>query len=386
MKIGIYGGTFDPPHIGHISAARQAGKAIDADKVLLIPAGIPPHKELHDSSASAEDRLQMVKLASRYIENAEVSDIELNRGGRSFTVDTLTELKKTYPEDELFLFIGTDMLMMFERWHRFEDIMKLCTLAVFSREDGGNAVITAEARRLMELYDCKIVIINNDEVEISSTEVRNTLAARSGNAYLTDEVYAYILRNGLYGAKANLDWLRTKAYGLLKERRIPHVAGCEYEAVRLAEKWGADAEMAREAAILHDCTKYADYDAQLILCDKYGIMLDDDDRKSGNILHAYTGAGLAREEFGVCDEVYNAIFYHTTGKADMTLLEKIIYLADYIEPTRNFAGLDEVRFLAYSDIDDALRLAFAMSLKNLGERGIVPHPKTAEAAAWLENN
>ena len=70
----------------------------------------------------------------------------------------------------------------------------------------------------------------------------------------------------------------------------------------------------------------------------------------------------------------------------MSLLEKIIYLADYIEPTRSFAGLDEVRFLAYSDIDDALRLAFAMSLKNLGERGIVPHPKTAEAAAWLENN
>ena len=385
MKLGIYGGTFDPPHIGHIIAAREAKKALGIDKMLLIPAAIPPHKELHDSSASAEDRMNMAALAAEYIGDTEASDIELKRGGKSYTFDTLTELETIYPNDDKYLFIGTDMLMSFEQWYRFADIMKKCTLVVFSRENGEDEMISAESDRLMNLYGGKIVTVKNNAVDISSTELRAILCKRSGNLYLADKVYGYIVSHRLYGVKPDFDWLRTKSYEMLKLERIPHVAGCEYEAVKLAVRWGADVESAREAAILHDCTKKLKLDDQLILCEKYGIILDNMEKCDAKLLHSKTGAAIARDKFGVSDEVYGAIFWHTTGRADMTLLEKIIYLADYIEPNRNFDGLDDLRYAAYSNLDAAMILGLKMSLEDLHERNIEPHPKTKETIMWLES-
>ena len=141
-------------------------------------------------------------------------------------------------------------------------------------------------------------------------------------------------------------------------------------------------DAAAEAGILHDITKKLSLDEQLILCGKYGIINDNAEKNNVKLLHAKTGAAEARDLFGVSDAVYGAIRWHTTGKPDMTLLEKIIYLADYIEPNRDFPGLAELRRAAYEDIDAAMALGLEMSLADIRSYGEEPHRITAEAYEW----
>ncbi len=150
MKIGIYGGTFDPPHLGHMSAARAAARALHLDQLLIIPAGIPPHKALSGSSASGEDRLAMAEImADRLGLGSEIPvkvlDIELRRAGKSYTSDTVRELKAECPEDDLWLFMGTDMFLSFHTWHEPEVIASLVGLCVFGRSEGdGETVFAAQ--------------------------------------------------------------------------------------------------------------------------------------------------------------------------------------------------------------------------------------------------
>ena len=139
------------------------------------------------------------------------------------------------------------------------------------------------------------------------------------------------------------------------------------------------------AAILHDCTKYLDMEEQLQLCRKYGIVLDDLEQQAVKLLHAKTGACVARDVYGVSGDIYNAIFWHTTGKADMDLLSKVLYLADYIEPSRaDFEGLEELRHLAYTDIDQALLLGCELTIQDMEERGVPVHTNTLQARDFLK--
>ena len=177
--------------------------------------------------------------------------------------------------------------------------------------------------------------------------------------------------------------LRPIALSYLKNKRIPHVLGTEQEAVRLAERYGADVTKARVAALLHDCTKKLDMAEQLALCERYRIPLDELERKALKLLHSKTGAAIARDVFAVDDEVYNAILYHTTGKPDMTLLEKIIYLADYIEPTRDFPGVEELRRTVYEDLDRGLLLGLTMTIQEMEELGNPVHHMTRDARDYL---
>ena len=155
--------------------------------------------------------------------------------------------------------------------------------------------------------------------------------------------------------------------------------------MRLAQRWGADPALAREAAILHDITKKLRLDEQLPLCQKYGIVIDDMEKKSSQLLHAKTGAALARALFGVSDVVYDAIFWHTTAKAEMSILEQVLYLADYIEPTRqNFEGLEVLRKEAYRDLTDAMIFGLTMGIADIKRRGIQPHPRSADALRWFQ--
>ena len=137
------------------------------------------------------------------------------------------------------------------------------------------------------------------------------------------------------------------------------------------------------AALLHDCTKKLDMDEQLALCKKYHIPLDELERKALKLLHSKTGAAIARDVFAVDDDVYNAIMYHTTGKPDMTLLEKIIYLADYIEPTRDFPGVEALRRTVYEDLDRGLLMGLTMTIDEMEEMGNPVHHMTRDARDYL---
>jgi nicotinate-nucleotide adenylyltransferase len=144
----------------------------------------------------------------------------------------------------------------------------------------------------------------------------------------------------------------------VKAKRIPHIRGTEEEAARLAAHWGSDPQRMRRAAILHDCTKYLRLEEHLALCDRYGVELDELERKTEKLLHAKTGAALARHLFGEDDGLVEAICYHTTGRSGMSLEEKILYMADYVEPCRTFPEVEQMRRLAY-DFDNLQSLCKA---------------------------
>ena len=138
------------------------------------------------------------------------------------------------------------------------------------------------------------------------------------------------------------------------------------------------------AALLHDCTKKLEMPEQLALCRQYGIELDELEQKALKLLHAKTGAAIARDVYGVDDEIYRAIWWHTTGHADMTLLEKIIYLADYIEPSRDFPGVNDLRNCVYEDLDKGLLMGLQMTIDEMTEMENPVHHATIEARDWLK--
>lgn len=395
MKIGIYGGTFNPPHLGHVTAARAVFELLKLDRLLVIPAGLPPHKDLPDHSPTPAQRLEMTRLAVEQMGldgKAEVLDMELSRAGKSYTSDTLAELKERYPDDELWLLMGTDMFLTLQAWHAPEEILSLAGIAAFGRTEADTEELFSVQRDyLYKTYpQARIFTLTIPGViDVSSTELRQKLAAGEGGALLPPAVYGYILRQGLYGTNADLknlsiSQLRPVALSYLKHKRIPHVLGTEQEAIRLAERYGADVEKARVAALLHDCTKKLDMESQLALCSHYGIELDELEQVSLKLLHSKTGAAVARDVFGVDEEIYNAIWWHTTGHAGMTLLEKVIYLADYIEPSRDFPGVDKLRSVCYKDLNEGLLLGLEMTIREMTDMGNPVHRATLEARDALK--
>lgn len=384
MKILIYGGSFNPPHKGHTHAVTMAVEAIQPDRVFLIPAAIPPHKTLPEDTPPVEERLAMTELAAGGISGAEVLDMELRREGKSYTVDTLRALREQYPTAELVFLVGTDMFLTLDEWREPETIFSLATLALFPREEGLAAVIEEKRRELEARYGARLLVLPGAPVEVSSTELREALRRREGLDHIASEVYARIIRKRLYGAKPAFSWLRREAHGHLKAKRVPHVMGTEEEAIRLARRWGVPEEDAAEAAICHDITKRLDLSEQLRLCERYGIMADDYEKVSEKLLHAKTGAEFAGELFGLSESVKEAIRWHTTGRAEMDVFQQILYLADYIEPTRSgFDGLEELRKAAYEDLDAAMELGLRMSLEDVMSRGNRPHEHSLEAWRWF---
>ena len=384
MLIAVYGGTFNPPHIGHLSAARAASEQLKPDKLLIMPSNIPPHKTLDTDSPTSMERLSLTEKAFAEIEGAEVSDIEIKREGSSYTADTVAMLKEQYPDAGICLLMGTDMLLSFGQWYRYGWLLENVTLAVFLRRGGESDALLEEANRLRAEYGAKIIQIEQDPIDISSTQVRQSLKNRQGREFLTDSVYGAIIRKRGYGASPDFEWLRRKAYEMLESERIAHVQGTEQEALKLARRWGVDEGDAAESAILHDITKKLSADEQLLLCEKYAIITRD--TENPKLLHALTGAALALDVFGVNNAVYGAIRWHTTGHPGMTTLEKIIYLADYIEPNREeFDGLSQLRTLAYEDLDAAVMLGLELTLGELQSRGAGFDPISLETLESLKN-
>ena len=397
MKIGVFGGTFNPPHLGHLAAARAAIDALELDKLLIIPAAIPPHKELPEGTPAPEHRLNMAaKLADALLlpDKVEVSTIELDRTGKSYTSHTLAQLKETYPGAELWLLMGTDMFFTLHQWHDPSSILAQAGICTFGRSEQDNkASFAGQAEYLKETFpEAKIVTTQiPDLVDISSTRLRELLEQGGGAEYLHPSVYGYILMNGLYGTRADLKHLdipelRACSYSMVMQKRVRHIRGTEEEAVRLARRWGADEEYARRAGILHDCTKYLELEEQLELCEKYGVELDELERRAVKLLHSKTGACIARHVFGEPDEVFDAIFWHTTAKENMTTLEKILYVADYMEPNRDFDGVERLRELAYRDLDSALLLGVETTIQEMKDRNLPVHSSTLRAQAWLREH
>jgi nicotinate-nucleotide adenylyltransferase len=388
MKIGIYGGTFNPPHLGHLAAARRAVEALGLDKLIFVPAGIPPHKPLPETMPTQAQRLELTAIAADQLRLPEITDVwdeELKRPGKSYTSDTLRQAAERWPGAELWLLVGTDMFLTLQDWHEPEVVLSLAGVCAFGRSRGDEDGFARQKKFLEDSYGARIEVITIPElVEVSSSQLRAGLATGVGREFLPQAVYGYILREKLYGTSADLsrlndEDLRCASYSMVKAKRLPHIRGTEEEAVRLAQRWGADIEKMRRAAILHDCTKYLSLEEHLAICRKYGVELDEMERVTEKLLHSKTGAILARHWFGQDDEIYEAIFYHTTARANMSLGEKILYMADYIEPNRDFPEVEELRALSYTDLDRAVGMGAELAIQEMVERGRQVHHNTTEA-------
>ena len=382
-RIGIYGGTFNPPHIGHIRAAQFAVQELKLDKLLVIPDRIAPHKQLPKDSPTPEQRLEMLQIATAGMEKIEVSDLELKREGPSYSYLTVEQVRQMYPNAKIFLLMGTDMFLSFHRWRNPELITKDAALAVFYRGEKGE--VEAINARKTEM-DCEVELIENPVIDISSTQLRRMLVFGCADAFLPEGVGDYIRKHGFYGTDENyvnltLDRLEEVVVSLLNPNRVNHVLGCRDTAARLAKIWGEDEVDAMRAGLLHDITKALDGPLQLTLCAAYGTILDKFGKDYPKTLHALTGSLVAERIFGENSAVVSAIRSHTTGKAGMNMLEKIIYVADYMEPNRNFPGVEKLRHLAETDLDAAMKLGLEMTMEHLARQGSSVSPESLEALA-----
>lgn len=194
-RVGIFGGTFNPPHIGHVEAAKAFVKGADLDVLIVMPAFIPPHKE-YTSTVSCEERLQMCKIAFADVDKATVSDLEISRGGKSYTYLTLQELKQDGVD--LYFLCGTDMILSMGSWKNPDIIFSLSNICYIRREsDFENTVmIDKKCEEYKSIYDAKILPIEADVIEISSSDIRDKKVEVS--SYLLPAVEEYIRKAGLY--------------------------------------------------------------------------------------------------------------------------------------------------------------------------------------------
>ena len=387
----IYGGSFNPPHLGHIFAARKARQLLGLDKILLIPAAIPPHKAVAEGSPDGETRFALTQLAIAGETGMEVSRIELDRPGPSYTVDTLRKLRECYPQDELYLLMGTDMFLSFFQWREPETIAKLAVPVCMARVRADSTLseqLLAQRAKMKAAFGVRPIVLQNDCLEISSTEARRLLFFGIADEVLHPDVLAMIERERLYGVGGAYHALpfadlRRVSLSLHKEKRRAHAQGVSDTAVLLAKKYGADETDAARAGILHDITKALSPAQQQKLVDHWKLPVSPFEYAQAKLLHAKTGAAAAARIFGENNAVVSAIDYHTTGRAHMTLLEKIIYIADYMEPNRDFPGVDRLREAVWRDLDEGVLLGIDMTLEQLAQKGQPACADSLAARDWL---
>ena len=196
MRVGVLGGTFNPPHLGHLICAQEAYVQLELDTVILIPARIPPHKPVEEEPG-VEHRLELCRRAVRGDERFEVSDLEVARPGPSFTVDTLSELHSKAPDNDLFLIVGGDIAAGFAGWREPERVLSMATLAVAKRRGTARAAVDAALARLPRGERTRF--FRMPRIAISSTLIRDRVRAGLPIRYLVPEpVESYIAEKELY--------------------------------------------------------------------------------------------------------------------------------------------------------------------------------------------
>lgn len=378
-KIGILGGTFDPLHAGHLSIARTAREEGGLDQVLLLPDGDPPHKR---NLTAARARLNMTILAAQDEPYLTACDMEVERAGTTYTIDTLRQMREAYPEDRLYYIIGGDTLFQVPTWREAERLHELCTMIAVPRPGDGREALLRQAAHLTKTLGLEIFLTEKSGPDISSTGIRERLCGgdASACALLPAPVAEYVFAHGLYGQE--FGQMARQLQRTLSEYRFRHTLSVAETALWLAYKTGVDPQLAHLAGMLHDCAKGMDAPTLLHLIKTGGVSADELELSMPALLHAPAGAVLARTQYHVNNPaVLSAIRWHTTGRRNMTDLEKVVYLADMIEPTRAyFPGLERIRALAAQDLTGAVRLAAALSAEYVARRGKKLHPRTVELA------
>lgn len=315
-KIGILGGSFDPIHRGHTKLIKEAIKQLQLDYFFVIPTGNNPWKET--AYASVEDRLAMVELALIDISKASVNTIELYETSKNYTIDTIHQLKKQYPNDEFYYIMGMDQVSKFHLWKEAKEISTSVKLVAFDR--------TGYTRN-ENIKKFNFQLLNIEPMNISSSAIR--LGAIQ---WLDSKVLQYLVSHGLY--------LDTILQSKMSVKRYQHTCSMALLAKEIAKNNGVDEKKAYVAGMLHDIAKEIDEDlARKWMKDRYPKYLD----KPSPIWHQWLSQDLARDQYLVNDsEILQAIRHHTTASIRMSKLDMCIYVADKYDPSRNFDSSKEI--------------------------------------------
>ncbi len=368
------------------------------DRVVFIPTGRPAHKTDKQVTHN-EHRYLMTVLATMRNENFDVSRIEIDRPGITYTIDTIEALKKICrPDVRLYFITGADAIHQIMSWKEPERLLTLCDFVAVTRPGYRKNQMFEEIGEIREKFASRIHYMEVPALAISSSDIRER--ARKGEPIkylLPQEVEDYIHKFKLYQNMEKdevkfmlpIETMREKLQSALSVKRYIHTMGVAEEAIKLAEIYGTqkDQQKAQAAGLLHDCAKDYPEEMRLRFCREYKVKLDDVMERQTDLIHPFLGAEVARREYLVTDgEILDAIRYHTTGRADMSLLEKIIFIADYIEPNREkFEGLEEARRLAYLDLDMAMRYILEETIAFVKQRGRLLHPLSLEALEYYKN-
>jgi nicotinate-nucleotide adenylyltransferase len=366
-KIGILGGTFNPIHSGHINIAKSALSECNLDEVWFIPNGCPPHKSI-DDNISAISRFKMVSSMISNEDKFYINDIELSSIEYNYTHETLKKLSEQFPNNKYYFIMGEDSLNSFDTWKKPELICKYASIIVAVRSEN-NKSLAKLVTKYAEKYNGEFIFLNCDYIDISSTKLREDVNRLPLDKLdnIESNTVNYIKEHMLYeecdyNLFVTVDDIKKDLEKELKPSRYNHTLGVMYTAINLGMKYDIPLKLCEYAGLLHDAAKSFSKDELVEFCEENGIEITDSEYKAPHLLHSKVGAYIARYTYNITDErILNAILSHTTGRPGMSLLEQIVFVADYIEPNRSKANrLNEIRAMAYYNID----IATAMILQD----------------------
>jgi len=400
MKVGIFGGTFDPFHKGHEKVLKTAANSGYFDKIYVTPNSNPPHK-LDSLISLSSYRYEIARIA---IENINfkipviINDIEMTSLNKTYTLHTINHFKRSEPKNEFSLICGSDVLFDLERWYKPEELLKSVELFIAKRPGYLGTTLIERVEVLKENFNAKITFFDTEYIDISSSELRalimnNRNAARE---YIPQEVYDFISQNKIYDSSYDLSNLNLATHRSIKKyekilfkklnhHRLIHSLNTMREAVKLCDIFDVNINAGAIAGLLHDCAKYANADSDVKLIasnanENEKLIFDNDDHIFPEIRHAYWGEFIAKYLYGVFDkDILNSIYYHTTSRSNSSLLEIIVFVADKIEPGRKFPRIDKLRKISYNNINAGHYECLSDIIRVLENRKLKIHNDTIEA-------
>ncbi len=341
IKLGIFGGTFDPVHNEHLKLSKIAVEKLGLDKLIIMPTFIPPHKD--SAVTDGKTRLEMLKECFKTIQKTEVSDYEINKGGKSYTYQTVEYFKSLY-DCQLYFLVGGDMLADFKNWKHPDRILSACSLVAVGR-DGFICGEEKERQNFKENFNKDFIKLEYQGSNVSSSKIRvYSSLGLDIKEYVPQTVLEFIEQKQLYKGDEYTEFLKKN----LTKKRLIHTANVTLTALKKAKELGLSSEKVRITALLHDCAKY------LNRLDFRGCEIPKDVPKP--VEHAFLGAYVAEKVLGVTDaEIIDAIKYHTSGKPEMSTLSKLIFVADMIEDGRTYDGVEYLRSLYDGDFEYCFR-------------------------------
>lgn len=350
-KIGILGGTFNPIHIGHLHIGQEALNYYGLDKVVFLPTGTVPHKD-NSNILLNEHRLKLTELSIEDNLDFCCWSTEINREKTTYTIDTLKELRELIGwKVEVYYIVGYDVINTIDTWKNIDEIHKYTKFIAFSRIE--NIDVDYKIKELQEKFSLDISVMRIKNLDISSSDIRESFKYNMDTRYLLNQkAYKYIKENSLYENKKEfftgdelIDKIKNRLKSTLSKERYNHSISTAKMAEEMANKNGLNVKDVIIAALLHDVGKEFSNEECEIYMKKYNIPGYMSYKENRYMLHGAIAHFIAKEEYHIQNiDILNSIYYHTTGRWGMTLMERIIYLADKIELSRKGNFLDEHRW------------------------------------------